>query len=155
MQAARFVDALRADLEAIAAIGDERTGEAVRRLSHALSASAALRLLDALGEAALELTAQLPSGRVEVRLTGGQEVELAYVEEGGEATATPDEEAAARITLRLPESLKGSVERAAANEGVSVNTWLVRAIARTVAGSAGPGFRGRRPGSRLTGFGQS
>ncbi len=154
MQTARFVEALRADLEAIAAIGDERTADAVRRLSHALTASAGLRLLDALGEAALELTAQLPSGRVEVRLGGGQEAELVYVEEERQRPAPADEEnSAARITLRLPERLKASVERAAAAEGVSVNTWLVRAIARAVDGGS-QGFARRRPGSRLTGFGQ-
>ena len=33
-----------------------------------------------------------------------------------------------RTTLRLPDALKSRAEAAAANEGVSLNTWLVRAI---------------------------
>jgi predicted DNA binding CopG/RHH family protein len=60
---------------------------------------------------------------------------------------------AARITLRLPESLKTSVEAAAANEGVSVNTWLVRALQRAVSGGGGGGFY--RSGKRITGFSQA
>jgi hypothetical protein len=34
-----------------------------------------------------------------------------------------------RINLRLPDRLKSRVEQAAANEGLSVNSWLVRAAA--------------------------
>ena len=45
------------------------------------------------------------------------------------AAAEPDEESATfRTTLRLPERLKSRVEQAAATEGVSVNSWLVRAV---------------------------
>jgi hypothetical protein len=60
----------------------------------------------------------------------------------------------ARITLRLPESLKASVEAAAANEGVSVNTWLVRALQRSVSGGGGGGGF-HRSGKRITGFSQA
>ena len=63
-----------------------------------------------------------------------------------------DVELVARISLRLPEPLKAAVEAAAAREGVSVNTWLVRSITRLVS-SGGGGRRG--PGNRLTGFGRS
>jgi len=64
MELRSYVEGLEADLAAIAAVGDDATAEAARRLSGAIRASAGLRLLDALGEAALELNAQLPSGRV-------------------------------------------------------------------------------------------
>jgi HicB-like protein involved in pilus formation len=58
----------------------------------------------------------------------------------------------ARISLRLPEGLKVAIEAAATREGVSVNAWLVRSIARAVSGGGG----GRRSaGNRLTGFGRS
>ena len=56
----------------------------------------------------------------------------------------------ARITLRLPDSLKGSVEEAASREGVSVNTWIVKALARGLSAAPTP-----RIGSRLTGYGRS
>src|SRR5215210_4505082 len=131
MQLQRFVDALRADLQAVAELGDEATADAAARLLVTLQASLGLRLLDALSEAALELNDKLPSGHVEVRLTG-QDPELVYVSGEAEApVAQADEAYTARITLRLPEALKAEVEKAAAREGVSVNTWIVRALSRS------------------------
>src|SRR5438093_10814283 len=116
---------------AVAELGDEATADAAGRLVVSLQASVGLRLLDALSEAALELNAKLPSGHVEVRLAG-QDPELVYVGEEPEAPAAGAEEAyTARITLRLPEGLKSSVDEAAAREGVSVNTWIVRALSRS------------------------
>jgi hypothetical protein len=43
-----------------------------------------------------------------------------------------DDDSVARINLRLPERLKARVEQAAADEGVSVNSWLVRTTASAV-----------------------
>jgi HicB family len=152
MQTAPYVDALLADLQAMANLGDEAVADAARRLSQTLRASANLRLLDLLGEAALEVSGQLPSGHVEVRLAG-QEPSLVYVDEEPEAPAAPAgaEDASARITLRLSEALKASVEAAAAREGVSVNTWIVRALGRA---SSAP-TTVRRSGRRLTGYAES
>src|SRR6266496_536124 len=133
MQTTPHVDALVADLESMAALGDEAVADAARRLSQTLRASAGLRLLDLLGEAALEVSGQLPSGHVEVRLAG-QEPSLVYVEDEQAAPSThagADDASSARITLRLSEALKASVEAAAAREGVSVNTWIVRALSRS------------------------
>lgn len=149
MQLTSHTDALLADLAAIASVGDEATAAAAERLSQALRASLGLRLLDVLGEAALEISGQLPSGHVEVRLAG-QEPSLLYVEaEEAPVAASDDEGAGARITLRLPESLKAGVEAAAAREGVSVNSWIVRALKR------GLDTAPRRVGRRLTGFADS
>ena len=153
MELQRFIDALQADLEQIAAGGDDAASEAAVRLIAALRASAGLRLLDTLGEAALELSSQLAQGHVEVRLAG-QDPSLVYVEDAEPAqpaAGAGDDSLAARITLRLPEGLKASVEAAAAREGVSVNTWLVRALARAI--NSGAARRG--PGNRLTGYGRS
>jgi HicB family len=147
VQLQRFVDALKADLTAVAELGDETTADAAGRLVVTLQASVGLRLLDALSEAALELNERLPSGHVEVRLTG-QDPELVYVSDEPEAPAGPADEAyTARITLRLPEALKASVELAASREGVSVNTWIVRALSRT--STAAPAAQS---GNRLTGY---
>ncbi len=149
MQMAPFVEALQRDLEEIAAVGDEASAAAARRLTQAIRASAGLRLLEALGEAALEISEQLPTGYVEVRLTG-QDPALVYVQEQEDeapAAAAAADDASARITLRLPEGLKVSVELAASREGVSVNTWIVRALARVVSAPSA-----RRIGNRLTGF---
>jgi len=144
----RFVDALKADLSAVAELGDEATADAAGQLVLTLQASVGLRLLDALSEAALELNERLPSGHVEVRLAG-QDPELVYISDEPEAAVAGVEAAfTARISLRLPEALKTMVEEAAAREGVSVNTWIVRVLSRT--SSAAPA-----PQSRLTGYAQS
>jgi hypothetical protein len=99
--------------------------------------------MEALTEAAGELNHQLPNGQVEVRLAG-PDIELIYTGET-EPTHAPDNALDARITLRLPESLKTQVERSAAAEGASVNAWIVRALAGNV-------DRKRTVGNRLTGF---
>lgn len=149
MQLQRFVDALKADLTAVAELGDETTAEAAGRLVLTLQASVGLRLLDALSEAALELNDKLPGGHVEVRLTG-QDPELVYVSDEPEAPqpAAGDEAYTARITLRLPDALKGAIEAAASREGVSVNTWVVRALSR----GSSTGTAKQQSGNRLTGY---
>src|SRR5919108_4063346 len=146
MQLAPHVEALLSDVADIAAVGDEATAEAARRLSVALRSAAGLRFLDALTEATLELSAQLSSGHVEVRLAG-QDPSLVYVEEGTDVESAPEEGLTARITLRLPEGLKAGIEASAAREGLSVNAWIVRALSRSTGSTSRRG-----PGSRLTGF---
>jgi HicB family len=150
MEMAHFVGKLEADLTAVAAVGDEATAKAAERLIQALRSSAGLRLLEALGDVALEISAQLPSGHVEVRLSG-QDPALVYVGEEPAVEQAPqaDEDGeTARITLRLPETLKQRIEEAAGREGVSVNSWLVRALARSFATTTTV----RRSSNRLTGY---
>ena len=150
MQIDGHVQALREDLARVAAVGDESTGRAAELLALALEPSIGRRLQEALAEAALELTAQLENGRVEVRISGG-DPELVLVHDEATGPEPVDEAYTARITLRLPESLKVRVEAAASREGASVNTWLVQALQR----AAEP----RRPSggsrNRLTGYGRS
>ena len=151
MQLQRFIDSLKADLSAVAELGDETTADAAGRLVVTLQASVGLRLLDALSEAALELNEKLPSGHVEVRLSG-QDPELVYVGDEPEAPVAGAEEGlTARITLRLPETLKVAVEAAATREGVSVNAWIVRALSR----STTAGTPAVQSGNRLTGYARS
>jgi len=143
------LEGLQQDLQGLGELGDERSAQIALRLGDALGSNLRLKLLDLLSQAALELSSKLPSGRVEVRLAG-QEPELVYVEEPGEAAGVPGEEFSARITLRLPESLKAAVEQAAAREGASTNAWLVRAIARAAEARPHPVI-----GKRLSGYAQS
>ena len=151
MNVAAYVEALQQDLANVAGIGDEAVAEAARRIAAALESSLRLRLMDALGEAAAELTNQLPDGHVEVRVSAG-EPELVYVAEPGAPTPAPTlEDLTARITLRLPETLKSIVDAAAQESGVSANTWLLQQITR----SADPKRRAHQGGRRMTGYGQS
>lgn len=134
MQMAPHVQAIQSDLAAAASLGDEATAEAGRRLSQALESSLHLRLLDLLTEVAAGLNAQLPAGHVEVRLAG-RDPELVFIDDdppAAQPAAPADDGLTARITLRLPEGLKASVAVSASREGVSTNTWLVRAIARAL-----------------------
>jgi len=150
METTRFTNALERDLAAVAAVGDDETAAAAERLIQALRSSAGMRLLETLGEAAMEISAQLPEGHVEIRLAG-QDPQLVYV--GSEPADAPavsaDDVLSARITLRLPESLKRELEGAATREGVSLNAWLLRALTRSTAPPA------RRSGKRLTGYGRN
>ena len=156
MQMAHHLHAIRDDLAAAAALAaDEPTQEAARRLAHALESSLHLRLLDLLTEAAAELSATLP-GRIDVRLAG-RDPELVYVDDEADGVEPPppappgEDGLTARITLRLPESLKVQVEGAAAGDGVSVNAWIVRALARGLS----PDRTSPRVGRRLSGWAQS
>jgi hypothetical protein len=64
--------------------------------------------------------------------------------------ADGDESGTARINFRLPAHLKARVEDAAGQEGLSVNAWLVRAVATALE----PADRGRATTTRHRG-GQS
>ena len=153
MQIDGYIQALREDLVRVASLGDETTSRAAELLSVAIEASLARRLQDVLAEAALELNAQLDAAHVEVRIAG-RDPELVLVREDGSIPEPVDEAFSARITLRLPESLKQRVESAAAREGGSVNTWLVQALQRSVEPKS---HRSISSGSRnrLTGYGRS
>ena len=150
MQLSTHIDALLADLQAAGSLGDDNVAQAAERLSEAIKGSARLRLLDLLSEATLEVSDQLPSGHVEIRLAG-QDPSLVYVEERETAEpAAADDGMTARITLRLPDSLKVAIEVAATKDGLSVNTWLVRELKRAAHRSAHKSF-----GSGLSGFAEA
>ena len=150
MQLSQIIEALRGDLTAVAAVGDEQTAQTAERIGVALESALALRLVDAFSAVAVELNSQLPNGHVEVRLAG-RDPELVYVEDAPQPAepVPPEDGATARISLRLADSLKDQVEGAAAREGVSVNTWIIRTLARAVTQPA------RRSRNRLTGFAES
>jgi hypothetical protein len=154
------IEAIRDDVAQLLA-SDESALDAFARLHRAMDASVQLRLLDAIGEAAQELSTQLPAGQVDLRLAG-RDAQLVYVG-ASEAPASQsfladDEEDAgtARLTLRLPESLKSKVEEAAGRGGLSVNAWLVRVVDRGVNPPVfGADVRQTRSGSRIKGYAQS
>jgi hypothetical protein len=146
------IDAIKRDLlGVVAALGDESTAEQWRRVADAAEPALRLRVIDLLSEAALSLNGQLPAGHVEVRLAG-RDPELVFVDEpeAPEAPPAPGDDLSARVTLRLPEGLKASLEVTAAREGVSTNAWIVRALARALEPR-----RTRHSPNRLQGFARS
>jgi HicB family len=152
MQIDGLIQALREDIGSVAALGDENTSRAAELLSVAIEASLGRRIQDALAEAALELNEQLDSAHVELRVAG-RDLQLVLVREDGTVPEAADEVFSARITLRLPDSLKQRVESAAAREGASVNTWLVQALQRSIESQSHRSTSGGR--NRLTGYGRS
>ena len=146
------IDAIKRDLgNVVAAFGDETLSEQWRRLADAAEPALRLRVIDLLTEAALSLNGQLQSGHVEVRLAG-RDPELVFVDDpvSPEEPPAPGDDLSARITLRLPEGLKASLEIMAAREGVSTNAWIVRALARALEPRAA-----RRSSNRLQGYARS
>src|SRR3954453_23245099 len=128
-----YLESLRADLATAAAPGGSEITRAAELLGNSLESSVRLALLEALSDAAAEITTRLHDPTVEVRLRG-RAADLVVSH-----TAIPEEAPApapvaeggdlARLTLRMPEALKAQVEHTAAVEGISVNAWLVRAVA--------------------------
>ena len=139
MDIAPYVDSLRRDLLAAAEAGGPEVAAAAERLGYALEPAPRLALMEALSQAAAEITAAMPTGGVDVRLDGR---DLDFVVDAAPPVPPappappappraeePEEDASvARITLRLPESLKTKAEDAAAAAGSSLNTWLVQAV---------------------------
>lgn len=150
MELTRYVDELQHQLATAAAAGGDEARELADRLSAPLDAAVRLVLLEALSTAATEITAELAPGAVDVRLRGRdpefivtpapasafEDAAPAIVEPARPAALDPDDVSTSRTTLRLPDQLKAQVEEAAAREGVSVNTWLVRAVAAALAPAA-------------------
>jgi hypothetical protein len=144
------IDALRRDLEAVAG-PDETVAPVVDRLVRALQPAFHLRMLDAIGEAALELTEQMPEGRVGVQLAG-RDIVLTLTDTGARPdTRVHDDDTTARLTLRMPERLKAAVEQAAIAEGISTNSWLVAAVGHALGTRSGR----RGPGRRLSGYAEA
>jgi hypothetical protein len=145
MELDRYVSDLHGQLAAAAESGSADVQAVAGRLSAALDAAARLVLLEALSDAASEITQELAPGSVDVRLRGRDPEFVVSRPAGAEsAEAAPatdlvtaaaltadvtDDTATSRTTLRLPDQLKARVDQAAADDGLSVNSWLVRAIA--------------------------
>lgn len=160
MDITQYIDALRQDLALAARAMGEEAERAAERIGFALDASFRLALMDALSNAAAEITNELDGTSVEVRLQGREPVFVVLGRGPAPAEAPPADEPdqledegaeTSRVTLRLPEALKSRAEELAAKRGQSLNTWLVNAVrAATTPGLTinvntpmGPGAPGR------------
>jgi hypothetical protein len=167
MNLSLYVENIHRQLAAAAEAGGDEARALAERLVAPLDAAIRLTLQDVLVAAAEEITCELAPGSVELRLRGRDPefvvtpppVDLP-VDDLPEGVATPasveaDEGGMARINLRMPDQLKGRIEQAAAGEGISVNSWLVRAASAALE-RTNPGRR-REPrasvgGQRYTGW---
>ncbi len=164
MDLSDYVDALRRSLTTAAAAGTEQTQETARLLGDSIEPAVRLAMTDALSAMAAEITAAWDGGLVDIRLRG-RDPEVVIVpapdtepEQRAEDRAAgddPDDDGSmARISLRLPESVKARAEAAAAAAGISLNAWLVRAVAAGLREPTDPPRSGRGP-RRYSGFARS
>src|SRR6187200_3404629 len=128
-----YVESLRHDLAAAAEAGGDEAKAAAERLALALDPAVRLALMDALSQAAAEITSELPQGSVDVRLKGREPQFVVDVPTmplpapaAPPAAPTPpaaddveadEDDSVARITLRIPESVKFKAEELAAKSG--------------------------------------
>lgn len=147
MDLTHYVNDLQHQLEVAAEAGGEESRALAERLIAPLEAATRLVLLEVLSAAASEITRELAPGSVDVRLRGRDPefvvtpppaspvfAEVAEnrseIAPSSSQTALGDvaEGGTSRTTLRLPDHLKLRAEEAATREGLSVNSWLVRAV---------------------------
>lgn len=147
MQLQPHLSQVQEQLRAAAALGDERTKQVADALATAALPAVRLAVLNALAAAADEVTAALldfpGSPVVTVRLDGDEvavDVHATSPAVEAEEPRRDDGEATARISLRLTETLKAEIDTAAEQEGVSVNTWLVRAASAALRPAPFAGF---------------
>jgi hypothetical protein len=135
-----YVDGVRHELAVAAAAGGPEAEALADRLTAPLDSAIRLALLEALSDAAEEITREVAPRTVDVRLRGRDPeftVSSGLLEEPEPVATMPeadDDGGTWRVTLRVPENLRSSVDAAARAEGLSVNAWLVRAVASSLGG---------------------
>lgn len=138
MDLSPYIEGMRRDLIAAAEAAGPESSALAERLGFAVDAAARLALMEAISNAAAEISAQLPNGSVDVRLAG-RDLEFAVqgVPSVGSGPTEPvdltkdeddDNGASARVTVRMPESVKAKAEARAEAANQSLNTWIVNAI---------------------------
>lgn len=164
-----YVSALHHNLAVAAEAGGPDARALAERLTAPLDSAARLALLDALSDAAAEITRDLAPGSVDLRLRGREPSFVVTpppsepAPDEGESPSAPesarpvetDEGPMTRINLRLSQELKDRVEDAARSAGMSVNAWLVRAAATALdegRGTRRPQRRAATGGDRFTGW---
>ena len=155
MDLSPYLESVRVGVANASALADEHTQHVAERLGTAIEASTRLALLQALSDATGTISAELAPSSVELRIVG-QDPEfvvsvqaaeseptllLPTPEPGDEASESPsieaDDEPVARITLRLPHSVKARVDEMASSDRISTNAWLIRAVMDALADRSG------------------
>src|SRR4029450_8629525 len=142
MDRSGYVDTLRQELAVAARSAGPDAESLAERLTAPLESATRLVLQEAVSDAAQEISRDLAPGSVDVRLRGrdlGFVIDRGPGERGPVATPVPEtpqdargargaDAGTARLTVRLPETLKAQIEAAAERDGLSVNAFLVRTL---------------------------
>jgi hypothetical protein len=139
------ITSLQARLRELASLAsnDPAVDDAVELLVDALRPAVTAALNELAEQVAVEVGAQLDDHVVEVLLVGGDPTLRVAERRSAIADAAPpsDEEFDARITVRLPPSLKQVVEQAASKHGASVNGWVVDVLDKRAKQSGAKGTK--------------
>jgi Arc-like DNA binding domain len=163
MDITQYVTSMREGVRNAAALGDDHTRQVAERLGVSVESMSRLALLQALADAAAEISVELAPGSVEVRMSGAEPVfvvALPPAEDIDDVTVLQTEDSAppaaeggdpddqqARVSLRMPQSVKEKVDEYADAEGISTNTWLLHRVLEGLA------ERTRRGSRRKMGWG--
>jgi hypothetical protein len=147
MDLSPYIESVRTGVANASSLADEQIQHVAERLGTAIESSTRLALIQALSDAAGTISADLAPSSVELRMIGTDpefvvtvqtgeaeptllmpETEVASAEASEPSGTETDEEPVARITLRLPQSVKARVDEMASSEGISTNAWLIRAV---------------------------
>lgn len=161
-----YLISVRTGVANAAALADQPTQDVADRLATAIESTTRLALIQALADAARTISVDLAPSSVELRMAG-PDPEFAVTVHPSDSTPTyllPDPESAgsadgpvadgddeplARITVRLPQSVKLKVDELATADGISTNAWLVAALTDALASRGGhPGWSGPPPPPR-------
>ena len=127
-----IINSLQATLreQARFAGNDDAMDAAVSHLVESIEPALRVAALELAEQAASEVRAQRPDLTVDVVMVEGDPtLRLSDAEPDRSAgESVPDEDFAARISLRLPPTLKATIEDAAGTAGESLNTWIVDAV---------------------------
>ena len=115
--------------QATIASSDPAVESAVTQLVAALGPALQVAAMEIAEQAAAEVRAQLPDHTVDVVLADGDPA-LRIGETPRTTESRQVEELDARITLRLPPTLKQLIEDAAQTNGDSVNSWVIDALGK-------------------------
>lgn len=128
MQTDAILDSIEEAMESQLALGDGGSAieDAAVALMTALRPAMQRAAFQMAEQAAHEVGAQLAGYSVSVVLEDGEPTLV--VREDSDARSFPVDDLSARITLRLPDSLKDDLESAAGEAGDSVNAFVVKAL---------------------------
>ncbi|MFW2333053.1 toxin-antitoxin system HicB family antitoxin [Ilumatobacter sp.] len=137
MQVQPVLNNVRAALAAQGSLADDpAVDEATAALVDAIGPALQMVAMEFAQQAADEVRAQLAGHAVDVLIVDGDPT-LRVTETSTSSNESPAEDLDARITLRLPPSLKRLIEDAAVVDGDSVNAWVVDALAKRTKRSPG------------------
>lgn len=161
MELSPYVESVRRGVSDAAALADDHTRQVAERLGTGVESAARLALIQALADAAGEISVELAPGSVDLRMQGAEPTfvvtlppsaaqGVTVLEPADEPAAddpptTDADEQQARVSLRLPQSVKEKVDEYADAEGVSTNTWLLHRVLEALADRT-RGGRGRGQG---------